>query len=196
MAANCYIVRLESGSVPSFGERSVGFVCRFASCWALSTLALSVLCVFWQALSALAFSLRPYLFFFFNLSGLAVGLPCLFLGGLCQLLLSVCPVCFFGGLCQLLLPVYPAFFGGVGQLLLSVYPVCLFLAGFVSSCCRSGGLLLSARHLCQTFAAYDVIIDFTLLYQYLIWLTCTCRCCLHVYYKLLSQQDGRLDTKV
>ena len=31
------------------------------------------------------------------LSALAVSLPCLFLGGLCQLLLSVFPVCFLAG---------------------------------------------------------------------------------------------------
>ena len=86
------------------------------------------------------------------LSALAVSLLCLFLGGLCQLLLSVCPVCSLAGFvsscCQSALSVswralsalavsLPCLFlGGLCQLLLSVCPVC-FLAGFVSSCCQS-----------------------------------------------------------
>ena len=133
--------RVESTSVQSFGECSVGFVCCFASsrvglCQLLlsvcpvcslagfvSSCCQSALSVPWRALSALA-----------------VSLPCLFLGGLCQLLLSVCPVCFLAGFvsscCQSALSVFwralsalavslPCpFFGGLCQLLLSVCPVC------------------------------------------------------------------------
>ena len=82
--------RVESTSVRSFGECNVvvfSVVLRCVVAGFVSSCCQSALSVSWRALSALA-----------------VSLPCLFLGGLCQLLLSVCPVCslvgFVSSCCQ------------------------------------------------------------------------------------------------